>query len=182
MIRWGTSLTYTGGQIRQGSSNAPENVQIRLSDGTLITETGAFAPGVTLQTGNIALAAFDFGWKQRGWSLSGEFYLQDLFGLQGNGTLPISSTFAFGGFAQVAFFPIRQQLEVYARTSQVSGAYGTGGEYAGGFNWYLTPGRSNLRFTLDAAWINRSPADQSRTNYQAGDTGLLLRTQIQTFF
>lgn len=182
VIRCGTSLTYTGGPLQQGNSNAPENVQIRLSDGTLISETGAFAPGVTLQSGNIALSAFDFGWKKRGWSVSGEFYLQDLFGLRGNGPLPISSTFAFGGFAQVGFFPIREQLEIYARTSQVSGAYGTGGEYAGGFNWYITPGRSNLRFTLDGAWLNHSPAEQSRTDYQAGDTGLLLRSQLQMFF
>lgn len=64
----------------------------------------------------------------------------------------------------------------------MSGEFGTGGEYAGGFNWYFLPGKSNLRFTFDVAWINRSPADQNRTDYRAGDTGLLLWTQIQTFF
>jgi hypothetical protein len=182
VIRCGTSLTYATEQGQQGDPNAPENADIRLSNGTLITETGAFAPGVTLQTYKIGLATFDFGWKQRGLSVSGELYLQDLFGLHGDGPLPVSSTFACGGYVQAGWFVLAKEFEIYGRTSQVSGAYGAGGEYAGGFNWYFLPGKNNLRFTLDAAWINHSPADQNRTDYRAGDTGILLRTQIQTLF
>jgi hypothetical protein len=182
VIRCGASLTYSAAQGQQGNPNDPENAQIRLSDGTVITATGAFAPGVTLQSYEIGLAAFDFAWKLRGWSLSSEFYLQDLFGLRGDGPLPVNSTFAYGGFAQLGWFPVPQKLEVYGRTSQVSGAYGTGGEYATGVNWFFLPGRNNLRFTVDVAWINHSPADQNRTDYRAGDTGLLLRTQIQSNF
>ena len=182
VIRCGTSLTYSTEQGQQGNPNAPENADIRLSDGTLITETGAFAPGVTLQTYNIGLAAFDFAWKRRGLSIATEIYLQELFSLHGDGPLPVSSTFACGGFAQVAWFAIPSEFEIYGRTSQVAGAYGNGSEYAGGFNWYFLPGRNNLRFTLDAAWLVRCPADQNRTDYQAGNSGLLLRTQIQTLF
>lgn len=182
VIRLGTSLTYSAEQGQQGDPNSPENAEIRLTDGTVITDPGAFAPGVTLQAYKIGLAAFDLGWKHRGLSLSAEFYLQDLFGLEGNGPLPLNSTFAYGGFAQAAYFAIPQELEFYFRTSQVTGRYGTGGEYAGGFNWFILPGRNNLRFTLDGAWINHSPADQNRTDYRAGDTGFLMRTQIQMYF
>jgi hypothetical protein len=181
-IRCGTSLTYAAEQGQQGDSNSPENAEIRLSDGTVITDIGAFAPGVTLQKYEIGLAAFDFGWKRRGVSLSGEVFLQELFGLSGSGPLPLNSTFAFGGLIQAGWFAIPRELEFYARTSHVRGEYGTGGEYAGGFNWFILPGKSNLRFALDGAWINHSPADQNRTDYRAGDTGFLLRTQIQTHF
>jgi hypothetical protein len=94
----------------------------------------------------------------------------------------VSSTFAYGGFVQAGWFVIAKEFEIYARTSQVAGAYGNGSEYAGGFNWYFLPGKNNLRFTLDGAWLLRCPADQNRTDYQAGNTGFLLRTQIQMLF
>jgi hypothetical protein len=182
VIRCGASLTYAPIQGSQGSPDAPENSDIRLSDGTLITKTGALAPGVTLTVYDIGLAAFDFAFKQHGFSVSSELYLQDLFKLQGTGPLPRSSVFEYGGFAQMGYYVVPQKFEMYARTSQVTGPFGTGSEYAGGCNCFFLPGKQNLRFTLDIAWLNHCPADQNRTDYQAGLTGLLLRSQIQTFF
>jgi hypothetical protein len=35
-----------------------------------------------------------------------------------------------------------------------------------------------LCFTFDAAWLENSPAGQNRTGFVAGQTGLLVRTQI----
>ncbi len=181
-IRVGTSLTYAPERGPQGGSSVPENSDIRLSDGTLITETGALAPGVTLNAFKIGLATFDVAYKYRGASLSGEFFSQDLFALTGSGLLPRSSIRQYGGFAQAGYFVIPQKLEPYARTSFVTGPNGTGSEYAGGFNWFLLPGKQNLRFTLDAAWLNQCAADQNRTNLQAGQTGILVRSQLQIFF
>ncbi|MEI8379102.1 MAG: porin [Planctomycetota bacterium] len=181
-IRLGTSLTYAPERGPQGGSSVPENSDIRLSDGTLITETGALAPGVTLNAFKIGLATFDVAYKYRGASLSGEFFSQDLFELTGSGPLPRSSIRQYGGFAQAGYFVIPQKLEPYARTSFVTGPNGTGSEYAGGFNWFLLPGKQNLRFTLDAAWLNHCSADQNRTNLQAGQTGILVRSQLQIFF
>lgn len=181
-IRVGTSLAYSPEAGPNEGSTAPENSAIRLSDGTLITQTGAFAPGATLNAFKIGLAAFDFAYKHQGFSLSGEFYSQDLFALRATGPIPQSSIYQFGGFAQAGYFLIPQKLEPYARTSHVTGPFGTGAEYAGGFNWFFLPEKRNLRFTLDAAWLNHSPADQNRTNYQAGQTGILVRSQLQILF
>ena len=181
-IRVGTSLTYAPERGPQGSSSVPENADIRLSDGTLVTQIGALAPGVTLNAFKIGLVAIDLAYKYRGFSLSGEFYSQDLFELTGSGPLPQSSIHQYGGFAQAGYFAIPQRLEPFLRTSYVTGPNGTGSEYAGGFNWFLLPGKQNLRFTLDAAWLNQSPADQNRTNFQAGQTGILVRSQLQIFF
>jgi len=36
--------------------------------------------------------------------------------------------------------------------------------------------------TTDLAYILRSPADQNRTDYNAGYTGWLLRAQVSTSF
>ena len=181
-IRTGGSYTFSIEEGSQANNNAPENSSVRLSDGTLITQLGAFAPGVTLQQFHISLAAIDLAFKYRGLSLSTEGYFQDLSALKGNGPLPLNSTHAYGGSLQGGYFIVPQEVEWYGRTSYVTGRYGTGSEYASGFNWFIIPGKNNLRFTADAAWLENSPADQNRTGLVAGQTGLLLRTQITASF
>ena len=181
-IRLGASYTFAFGQGSQSASDAVENNAIRLSDGTLITLPGAFAPGVTLTSYDISLAAFDLAYKYRGMSLSTEFYLQDLSTLKGTGPIPISSTQAYGGFLQGGYFIHPGRLELYSRSSFVTGHYGSGYELAGGLNWFILPAKSNLRYTLDAAWLERSPAEQSRTGFVAGQTGILIRTQVTVVY
>lgn len=176
--RFGTSYTIARGQGSQSASDAVENSSIRLSNGTLITQAGAFAPGVTLQSYDISLAAVDFALKYRGLSLSTEWFAQNLFSLEGDGPLPINSTQAYGGMLQGGFFVVPREVELYSRTSFVTGRYGSGSEIAGGLNWFILPGKSDLRFTFDTAWLDSSPADQNRTGFAAGQTGLLIRTQI----
>ena len=182
VVRAGTSYTFALGRGNQSDSNAAENSSLRLSDGTVITQLGAFAPGVTLQQYDVSLAAIDFALKCRGFSLSTEIYFQQLSSLQGNGPLPISSTRAHGGFVQGGYFIIPQRVELYSRTSWVTGSFGSGSEIAGGFNWFPLEGKSNLRFTFDVAGLESSPADQNRTGFVAGQTGLLIRTQINSSF
>jgi hypothetical protein len=177
-IRLGGCYTYALGSGNQSASDAVENSPIRLSDGTVITTPGALAPGVTLLSYDISLAAIDMAWKYRGLSLSSEIYFQDLLGLQGTGPLPIASTSAFGGFVKGGWFVVPRETEVYARTSYVTGAYGSGYELGGGFNRFFAPGKDNLFFTCDAAWLENSPAGQNRTGFVAGQTGLLVRAQI----
>ena len=181
-IRLGTSLTYSPEQGPQGSTTAPENSSIRLSNGTLITETGALAPGVTLNAFKIGLETVDLSYKHRGFSASTELFSQQLFGLKGSGPLPMTSISQYGGFVQGGYFVIPQKAEPYLRASYVTGPSGSGSEYAGGFNWYFLPGKQNLRFTFDAAWLDNNPATQNRTNLQSGQTGILVRSQIQIFF
>lgn len=181
-IRLGTSYTYSPIEGQQGNPDLPENVDIRLSDGTLITQTGALAPGVTLNQYSVSLNAIDAGWKYRGVSINAEVFLRDLLSLHGDGPVPQSSIFDYGGYLQGGVFAIPQRLELYGRTSRITGDFGRGSEYAGGMNWFLLCGKQNLKLNIDAAWINDSPADQLRSGYRAGDSGLLLRTQIQFYF
>ncbi len=182
VLRAGTSYTFALGRGDQADSQASENSALRLSDGTLITQPGAFAPGVTLQRYDVSLAAVDLAFKYRGFSLSTELYFQELASLRGNGPLPLNSTSAYGGMFQGGWFLIPQKVELYSRSSFVTGSYGSGTEIAGGFNWFPIVGQSNLRFTLDVAELDSCPADQNRTGFVAGQTGLLLRTQINTSF
>ncbi len=181
-VRLGACYTFALGAGNQADSDAVENSPVRLSDGTIITTPGALAPGVTLQSYDISLAAIDWAWKYRGLSLSSELYFQDLLGLQGTGPLPIASTSAFGGFVKGGLFVVPRETEVYARSSYVTGGYGSGYELGGGFNQFFLPGKDNLFFTCDAAWLQNSPAGQNRTGFVAGQTGLLVRAQVVAVF
>ena len=182
VLRVGMSGTYSSEEGPQGSPNVPENSDIRFSDGTLLTKTGALGPGATINVYKIGLLSWDVAYKHRGFSLSSEVYLQDLFNLSGDLPLSRSSVCQYGGLAQAGYFVIPQKFEPYTRFSRVNGPLGTGSEYAGGFNWFFLPGKQNLRFTMDAAWLDHCAADQNRTGYQAGQTGILVRSQIQIFF
>lgn len=182
VMRAGTSYTFALGQGSQSDSDAIENSAVRLSDGTLITQLGALSPGVTLQRYDLSLAALDLAFKVRGFSLSTEIYFQELSSLQGNDSIELSPTRAHGGFAQGGYFVLPRKMELYSRTSWVTGAFGSGTEVAGGFNWFILPGKSNLRYTFDVAGLESSPADQNRTGLVAGQTGILVRTQINASF
>lgn len=177
-VRLGASYTYALGSGSQSASDAVENSPVRLSDGTVLTTLGAIAPGVTLTSYDISLAAVDLAWKYRGLGLSSEIYFQDLLRLRGTGPLPIGSTSAFGGFLKGGSFIVPGQTEIYARASYVTGAYGSGSELGGGFHQFFLPGKDNLFFTFDAAWLENSPAGQNRTGFVAGQSGLLIRAQI----
>jgi len=181
-LRLGSSYTYDIGNGSQSTSDAVENSAIRLSDGTIITAANAFAPGRTLQQYDLSLLAIDAAFKYRGLSLSTEVYLQNLLSLKADGPLPIRSTSATGGVLQGGYYILPQVLEVYGRSSYVTGHYGAGSEIGAGFNWFPLKGKNNLRYTFDTTWLDQSPADQNRTGYVAGQTGFLLRTQISTSF
>ena len=181
-MRAGSSYTFALGQGNQSDSDAIENSAVRLSDGTLITQKGALSPGVTLQRYDLSLFAMDLAFKVRGCSLSTEIYFQELSSLQGSGSIQLSPTRAYGGFAQGGFFLLPRKIELYSRTSWVTGEFGSGTEVAGGFNWFVLPGKSNLRYTFDVAGLESSPADQNRTGFVAGQTGILFRTQINASF
>ena len=71
--------------------------------------------------------------------------------------------------------------EVYARSSVVTGPYGTGQEYGGGFNWYVNQSRQG-RFTLEALTMNRNPAQNILYPYRAGSTGTAIQTQFMVAF
>ncbi len=181
-IRLGGSYAYAIGRGDQADSDAVENSPLRLSDGTIITTPGALAPGVTLNAYDVSLGTIDFAFKRRGLGLSTELYSQELLKFRGTGALPIHSTRAYGGVLQGGYFVIPQRGELYARTSAVTGAFGSGWELGGGLNWFCLQGRDNLRYTIDATWLEHSPAGQNRTGYNAGQTGLLFRTQMTVVY
>ena len=81
----------------------------------------------------------------------------------------------------MAWCVVPREYEFYGRSSAVTGPYGTGQEYGGGFNWYLFGSRQS-RFTFEALHFLRSPADNILYPYRAGYTGTAIQTQLCLIF
>ena len=81
-------------ETRQGQPNndAFDNVQIRVSDGSVIFSPGLFAPGVQIEDATYRLFSMDGGIKYRGVSIDAEHYWRriDSFTVRGTGVLPFS--------------------------------------------------------------------------------------------
>ena len=181
VVRLGTSGVYalTTALPIQGAN--PEDTIVRLSDGTPIAERGALGPNTLLEQYLYKLASVDAAWKYRGVGLSFEYYFRLLDNFFGEGTFERSSIFDHGGMAYLSWCFVPRTYEAYARSSVVTGAYGTGQEYGGGLNWYLK-GSRQARLTLEALYMNRNPAQNFLYPYRAGYTGTAIQTQLMVAF
>ena len=179
-FRIGTSMTYSK-EANQGFGdpelNNPEDTILRLSDGTPLFRPGALAPGVQLESTRYNMWAIDAAGKYRGMSLSFEYFFRLLNDfVAGPGPLPIDSLFDHGGLFEGGVYLIPHKLELFARTSHVTGDYGSGSEYGGGVNWY-PQGSREWRFTAEVLQIDSSPAENLLTGYRAGHSGTLFQLQ-----
>ena len=87
-------------QGQQGIRASPENSDIRLTDGTLVTQPGTLAPEVTLDIYHVALGAIELAAgaprRQRERRIS---YIRDLFNLiMETGSMPAILDLEFGGY------------------------------------------------------------------------------------
>ena len=181
VVRFGNAFTYSRQDADPLGEPGPEQTVVRLSDGTRLVETGSLAPGVTVNRFDLSLYTIHAGLKAHGNSLTGEYFFRWLSNLDGTGPLPRSSIFDHGFFVQGGTFVIPRSLELFGRGSAVFGPFGDGSELAGGVNWYVKNKR-DWRFTFDIARIDDSPAQQDRTGFIGGASGLLVRTQFWTYF
>jgi hypothetical protein len=181
VVRIGQAFTFNQHGPDPTGEPGPEQTVVRLSDGTRIAETGALAPGITVNEFDLSLYAVHAGIKCRGYSLSGEYFLRWLTQIRGDGPIADDALFDHGFFVQAGAFAVPESIELFARGSAVFGPFGTGSEIGGGLNWYVSQQR-NWRFTGDVAYVEDSPAQQDRTGFTAGASGVLFRFQMWTYF
>lgn len=177
-LRVGTAFTFAREDRLSDLAKAnPENNATFLSDGNLLFETGALAPGVTVQRANHLLWAIDAGLKYRGLALNVEFYHRWLNKFTADGPLPIRSMYDWGVEASVGYFVVRNRLELYGRASLIKGPYRTPYEAGGGFNFYPFKTRQ-VWWNVEAMGIKQSPYGGVLYVYSVGQTGLLLQSQF----
>jgi hypothetical protein len=181
VVRFGTSGVYALTNALPIPGNNPEDTIVRLSDGTPITETGALGPDSELRQYVYQLASVDAAWKWRGIGVFCEYYFRTLNNFQGIGPFERSSIFDHGGMGYLSWCFVPRTYEAYARSSVVTGPYGTGQEYGGGLNWYLKKSRQ-ARLTLEGLSMDNNPAQNFLYPYRAGYTGTAIQTQLLVIF
>jgi hypothetical protein len=183
--RVGVSTTRSPEQRFTNASGGSDNTTLRLADSVNLFDTGALAPGVTVDRADYRILSFDAGMKYRGIFLHTEVYNRWLDEFRADGVLPVSSIHDTGFQVQAAFFPIPKVVELYAATSQIYGdtsaGFDTSSEYLGGANYY--PFRSrNYRLNLQLMDVNRSPVSSTFGYYVGGQTGTTFSTAFSIFF
>ncbi|MCA9041277.1 MAG: hypothetical protein KDA65_13065, partial [Planctomycetaceae bacterium] len=181
LVRIGHSFVYSPFSGSQVGVPTSETSLLRLTDGTLLTQTGALAPGVTVSDLDVYFYSVDAGIKWRGWSLGAEVYFRWLEQLKGNGPLPVSDLFQHGFFVEGGYFLIPRKFDINLRWSEVNGFYGDGTEATIGCNYYPLED-TRLKLTFDATRLVDSPLQNSPNDIFVGDDGMLYRTQIQAEF
>jgi hypothetical protein len=182
-IQTGLSFTIASqeGKDADGQPDAEQNFA-RLSDGTRLVDTGALAPGVTVDEFDLYLFAVDLAAKYYGFSINGEYYFRWIDDLKADGPLPLNDFFDHGFYVEGGYMVIPKRLELSLRTSHVFGRFGDdGAEYGGAVTWFIL-GAHNLKVTLDVTRVYDSPAQNSAPGYRVGDDGYMMRTQLQVGF
>jgi DUF3011 family protein len=184
--RFGFSMVRSPEQrFTNSTTNASENTTLRLADSVNVFETGALAPGVTVDTVDYRILSIDAGMKYRGVFLQTEIYNRWLDNFKADGHLPVASIHDTGFFVQGAFYPVPKKLEVYGITSQIFGDKGAGfdnsSEYGVGANFYPANSR-NYRLNGQVIDVHRSPVSSAFGYYVAGQTGTTVATAFSVFF
>ena len=132
--RLGGSATFMHAVDTPGSygSTNPDYTIARLSNGTPLNAVGALGPGSQLDSGDIFLGSLDWAMKYRGFALAAEFMYRNLSSPGWMGKPGLLSTLNdYGGYLQGSYFILPKTLEVFGRSSIVSGYFGTQEDVAG---------------------------------------------------
>ena len=176
--RWATQLGLSAATSRE-SRYAPVGqtspaTQIRLSDGVIPFETGALAPGVTVQTLTYNYASFDAGAKYRGFSFQGEYYFRRLNDFIATGPLPLTSILDHGFMAEAMQMVVPRTVGVYVASGYVFDDFKRKPwELATGASFYPYGTRA-WRINLHLIHVVRSPTGSFFGYYTAGQTGTTL--------
>ncbi|REJ70736.1 MAG: porin [Planctomycetota bacterium] len=181
LVRIGHSFVYA--PTAEDALGTPQGEAdfLRLTDGTVLSDTGALAPGVTVSSFDLYYYSLDAAVKYRGFSLNAEFFARWIQEIDADGPIPVADLFQRGYYVEGGYFLVPRKLDVNFRYSQIDGLFGNSSEYAAGANWFPLE-TYNLKLSIDATVLDGSPLNNTGSNVLLGDDGLLIRTQVQAFY
>ncbi len=163
----------------QPNTDAFENVQIRLSDGSVIFKPGLFGSGIQVREATYQMASIDAGVKYRGFSLEGEYYWRRVDRLRGPGVegLPVEAFHDDGFQVQASTMVKPRTVQLYTGASYVSGEYGDPWDFRLGTNWY--PWKHQVMWwNFEYIHTDRSPVGAASLPYLVGGTGEIFYTSF----
>ena len=165
----------------QPATNAIENSQIRLTDGSIVFTPDLFGPGIAVDTVDYRMMSLDAGIKYHGLSLEAEYYrrwLNDFTGINTSSITPVTDD---GYQLQSSAMVVPQVLQVYLSGSQILGRYGDASELRTGVNWYFTKQRG-LRVNAEFIQLNNCPVGYTAVPYPVGGNGPVVHINLEMNF
>jgi hypothetical protein len=179
--RFNLAYTYSP-EERQSPISAPAgNTTLRLSDSLNVFDTGAFAPGVTVERAHYQMASAALGIKYHGFWIQGEGYGRLLNHFIANGNLPVTEVRDSGFYVQTAYMIVPKRFELYGATSYVFGQYGDPKEFIGGTNYYPWNTR-NIRLNTQLIEVDRSPVSSTFGFYLGQLKGPIFSVGLTTLY
>src|SRR5829696_3054853 len=165
----------------QPNSEAFENTQIRLSDGTVIFTPNIFGEGVSVSDVRWQMSSFDGGFKYKGFSVEGEYYLRWLDNFRGTNVENLLSLFDHGFQIQGTAMLKPKTLQAYVGHSKIYGQYGDPWDFRTGLNFF--PFKSKvLRWNNEALYLSRSPVGYTSVPYNIGSRGWAFHSSVELAF
>src|SRR5262245_15107409 len=165
----------------QPGTDAIENTQIRLSDGSVVFTPDLFGPGVAVNTVDYKMMSVDGGIKYHGLSLEGEYYWRWLTDFTGVNTGSIPDVFDNGYQLQSSAMAVPKILQAYLSGSQIFGQYGDSSEVRVGGNWYFMKERG-LRINGEFIHVNKSPVGYTAYPMPVGANGNIFHLNLEMNF
>jgi DUF3011 family protein len=165
----------------QPGTEAIENSQIRLTDGSNVFTADLFGPGVTVNEVDYQMTSVDAGVKYQGLSLEGEYYWRRLSNFTGTNTGAIANVTDHGYQLQASAMAVPKIAQLYVGNSQVFGRYGDQWEVRGGGNWYVMKERG-IRLNGEWLYANRSPVGYTAYPYPVGAKGQVFHINLEMNF
>jgi hypothetical protein len=162
----------------QPNSNAFENTQIRLSDGTVVFTPNIFGPGVEVDEVRYQMSSLDGGVKYKGWALEGEYYVRKLNDFKGPGTSVVPTMWDRGFQLQASTMIVPKTFQAYLAGSYVNGNYGYPWDVRAGVNWHPWHNRV-FRWNTQVMYLNHSPVGYTSLTYNVGSKGVVFNTDFE---
>ncbi len=165
------------------TTEAFENVAIRLSDGSVIFTPDLFGPGIQVNNATYQMISFDGGVKYRGFALEGEYYFRRINNLEGNGiaTLNFDKLLDNGFQVQASGMIIDKSLQCYATYSKINGEYGDPDDIRLGLNWF--PWHNHVvRWNVEFIHANRIPVGGLSLPFPVGGNGNIVYSNLLVNF
>jgi len=180
--RLGIHFTHsTEDRQSQPGTNAVENSQIRLTDGSVIFTPDLFGPGITVEKVQYRMSSLDGGLKFKGLSLEAEYYWRWLDNYQGSNVGGIPNFDDHGFQVQGSGMAVKDLLQLYTAGAGIYGVRGDASEFRIGANFYPTRQRG---FRVNAEWmhLNHSPVGYTAVPYAVGSNGNVFHTNVELNF
>jgi hypothetical protein len=168
----GAFTTSTENRQSQPDADAPENSQIRISDGTGIFAIGAFAPNTQVIDAKNQMTSIFGGLKYNGFSLDAEYFMRWVSIEKTAGVIPVSELFDSGYSLQASAMLVDKTLQMYSTYAYINGEYGNPSEVIVGLNWFPLKNKC-FRINPEVMFENHSPVGYLSYPTQVGSNGVI---------